>query len=149
MIEKYGKKYFLTEEMLRNLFAEFAWPVAYTVQQVHMGVNVEFDKCRLFFSEGWEGNISLSIFPDKNEQEAYSLTAALMIISPEDKPTGWLLPLGLSDYPSDVPSEERTLHNTRNVCAEVHHYLLPSLQGDFSWVIEYEKIRERLRKRFE
>lgn len=148
MIEKHQKQYFLSEEMLRNIFDEFLWPVPYVISKAGLAVNVEFDKCRICFSEGWEGRVVLDIFPDKHLRKGYSLTEALSVISPENRPVGWLKPLGLSEYASDVPSAERTIHMVRNICLQIQHYLLPSLSGDVGWVAELERVQEEFRKRF-
>jgi hypothetical protein len=141
----YDPPKFLTMDLLAEVLAEFQWPAPYTLEdELPDGIIVVFPRCRLFFVEGFESEMSLKFLPeDTGLDETVTLKHALVALRSDPERSGALPEPRLINYFSPKASEEKVRNGIRDLCTLVLTYLRPCLLGDFSWVERYKAYRAR------
>ena len=133
---------YLTIEVMSEILAEFSWPAPYVFDDSSpIAVVVIFPKSEFLFLEDFENNIHLHLSNDntkKNQKFSYSLVEAMTILIPEAKMNKGFHEPEFIDNSSELPSLERVKTDLRSLCIIMQTYLLPSIQGDFSWVERYD-----------
>lgn len=144
MEERYKSKKFMTVKMLDEILSAFSWPAPYTLLDgLPNHIVVRFPLCDFSFEVGFEAKLHLGIWPYQRDDNRFGLNDALLVLVPEAKEKGINFPV-LRDFPSKAPSKEKTQHEISNLCIVMQTYLLPSIQGDFSWIEKYDEIRNRM-----
>jgi len=131
---------FLTPSLLQEIVAEFQWPIDYRIEDNDPdGVIMEFPDCGLIFSEDCDGGVDVRFFAEQTKTN-YNLRIfhAMQVFVPENKRTNGKIP-GLNTIPirSPFPLLENTTNGIRNACTILTQFLMPVVQGDFTWVEEY------------
>lgn len=108
---------------------------------------MKFAKCSFLFVEGFESEIDVKFFNEQtnrdDNQSSLSIGHALMVLEHEAKKQNEFIEPELSNFFSPEASYEKVAHGVRNMCKLILAYLIPCIKGDFSWVEEYEKIRNK------
>jgi hypothetical protein len=134
---------FLTIDVMSEILAEFSWPASYTFDDSYPpDIVLKFPQSKFIFLEDFESNIHLIFSNDDTKREPgrgnYKLGHAITILLPEAKMNKDFQKPVLTDYSAEPPSLEKVKNSFRNLCVIMQTYLLPSIQGDFSWVERYD-----------
>jgi hypothetical protein len=148
MEEMYNPPTFLTRQILDEILSEFKWPAPYTIGDDSCtadGVDVRFPKCTLFFVEGFESEMSLyfSHVETKTEYALTLFTAIHYVLDPQAKQDPNFQEPKLTGYFEPAASLEKVKNGLRDICLLLQTYLLPCIEGDFSWVEKYKKLQEK------
>jgi hypothetical protein len=141
----YYPETFFNMNILKNILEEYNWPLEYTLQETNGGdVIIIFPKCRIVISEGFESNM-YAYFPNveigrSNIQSNLKIFDAIEVLKPIRELTeGFVEPKGLVKNLEVEPSQEKVKQGLHNICILLQTYLLPCIEGDFSWVEDYYK----------
>ena len=141
--EYYEQDKFLTIAIMSEIMKEFLWPASFTFDDTYPSeISVIFPKSKFLFVEDFDGNIHLIFSNDNTKRESgkgnYTLVEAMTILLPEAKLNKDFQKPILTDYSAEPSSLEKVKNSFRNLCIIMQTYLLPSVQGDFSWVERYD-----------
>jgi hypothetical protein len=131
---------FLTVERLGKIASEFDWPEAYSLRDDWPdGVIMGFPKSSLYFREGPDGEMGLEFLSeDTGIDDVLSLIDALTVLVPNYETSPDPFPhLNLNNDTSIYASSEKVENGIRDICILLNEYLIPHIQGDFSWVKKY------------
>lgn len=134
---------YLTLQIIQKITAEFEWPENYTFEdELPDGIAMAFKSREIFFSEGFESEMSLQFFPEIDGVEyPLNLGHALKVLMPKDEYEGKTNRLNLSNDMSE-PSQNKVENGVRDICKLVQAYMFPYLfEGDDSWIDTY-RIKE-------
>lgn len=140
MLYDYDTPEFLTEKLLKEELEKFEWPEEYTITWVPDSLMVIFPKCKIYFREGFESNMSALIF-DTNSPERQWSTFDLIhyVYRPiKEKEDSFVEP-EYHNRMDGFASEEKVRCGVADLCLSVQTYLMDCLKGDFSAAYEYEK----------
>ena len=139
----YTKESFLTVEMVERVWKTFEWPHAYFVEDIVDGINVSFPKSNFTFTEDyWWERVTVLFLPEDTKEKQFRVTIedAIKIFAPKVKISGW------DFFRLKGPhSYETVLEAVTRNSKLVNDYLLPVVNGDFSWVKDVKE--QRLSKR--
>jgi hypothetical protein len=129
---------FLTVEVLKDVVSKFEWPAPYTFEdKLPDGIILGFPKCHLFFSEGFESDMSISFLKSETGRPRLMLPDAIRALefagTKVDTPD-----YGPSDGFASLQKVRTELHE---LCTLALAYLKPCILGDFSWVAAYDQMR--------
>nr|WP_293843248.1 hypothetical protein [uncultured Arsenicibacter sp.] len=140
----YPESYF-DIEILKEVLEQYSWPSDYYLQEVKSGnIIIVFPKCRLIISEGFESSMTAYFLNSEinrtETQASVSIFSAVQIVKSRIiKNAGVEEPEGLVRFLEVEPSLEKVKHGLNNICILLQAYLLPCIEGDFSWVEEYNR----------
>lgn len=140
----YSPPNFLTRMNLEEILNEFKWPEAYVIGDDSCtadGIEVSFPKCTIYFREGFESEMSL-YFSHIETKTNYNLTlfdAIYYVFEKEAKRDLNFKEPKLIEYFSPQASLEKVKNGVRDICTLLQAYLLPCIEGDFSWVEKYKQ----------
>ena len=141
--EMYNPPEFFTVEVLSEIVAEFTWPVSYTLDDSYPDyIIVKFPKSNLCFYEGFESDMGLFFLNSDtkigNKPNLKLFDALHYVLRPEAKARGDFKEVTLTGYSSPFASLEKVKNGIRDICILVQAYLLPCVEGDFTWVERYQ-----------
>ena len=137
----------MSEEVLKEVLAEFKWPISYSIEEdLPDGIEVIFSNCCLYFQESGQGMISVDFVNDENIGVNYEYNVSIFSVIQILKKQKHYNEPKLEGEHEVYTSLEKVKRGIRNECVLIQHYLLPTIQGDFSWVEEfnYQKRQENL-----
>jgi hypothetical protein len=142
MQELYNPPKFLTMQILEEILNEFTWPENYVlIDELPDFITMQFPNCGLCFYEGYESDMDLFFLHSDTKrgdmESSLHLFHALYVLIDEAKQNSNFKEPILWDNPSILGSLEKVKIGLRNVCILVQTYLLPCIEGDFSWVERY------------
>ena len=136
-MEEYHPKTYMTEELLEEILKEFEWPELYELEDdLPDGISVIFPECELYFVEFAEGQIEITFLAD-NIQTDYDVSIISAILALKEQKDYEKPKLIADDSP--FASFEKVQNGIKDNCTLLQHYLLPCIQGDFSWVDEFKR----------
>ena len=138
----YDPPTFLTKEFLLNLFDKYTWSENIEISDLDValsGIQVNFPQCMLYFKEGFESNMSLSVFDRSRPGKHWSSFELIHYIfdplrsrDPEfNKPN-------YHGFSGAFASENKVRNGLEDLCMDVQVYLIECVKGDFSIVDNYE-----------
>ena len=133
--------------MLDRILSEFKWPASYTIGDDDMpeeGIEVRFPNCTIIFYEGHESEIDLNFSNEhtgRGEEDVELCLQDAMLVVPDkvESAPDFKKPV-LADHFCVYASPEKVEIEVRNICILLQTYLLPSIEGDFGWVWEYNNM---------
>ena len=141
----YYPEIYFNIDTLDRVLKLYDWPSKYELVETNSGdIVVEFDKCKVVVSEGFESDM-YAYFPNEltgrnNKQVNLELFHAIQIMRPiAQNKIGYKEPKGLKLNLEGEPSLQKVEDGLHNICILLQAYLLPCIEGDFSWVEEYNK----------
>lgn len=141
----YQTRSYFEINILKEILGQYIWPSNYTLQETNSGdIVIRFPKCNLIVSEGFESTIT-AYFPNSetnrsNEQSVLDIFDAIDVVKlARELEDDFIQPIGLVKYVDVEPSLKKVKQGLNNICILLQTYLLPCLQGDYSWVDEYNK----------
>lgn len=139
----YNPPRFLDKSILDEVLSEFKWPALYIIGDDTCpsdGLEVSFPQCTLYFVEGFESDMSLR-FSWEQTQTAFdlNLSDALYIMRNEAIKNPAFKEPALTGYFEPGASLEKVKKGLRDICILLQAYMLPCLEGDFSWVNKYKE----------
>jgi hypothetical protein len=140
----YNPPTYLTRDVLVMILDEFIWPSTYTISEQDNsvdGIKVYFEKCNLFFREGFESEISLFISKGGVNKNKYWTSFELInyVYAPKiENAVAFKKPI-LNNHFSSYASLEKVKYGLRDNCILLQTYLMPCLNGDFHLIEEYNK----------
>lgn len=132
---------FMTLEVVSEVVSQFDWPASYTLEDdLPDGVVMEFPGCRLFFVEGFEGEISIKFLPrDTGLKTSLTMAEALLgLRSAQAAGVSSGPKLDLFNDRSPRASLDKVKHGLHDQCVIVLAHFRDCLLGDFSWVETYK-----------
>jgi hypothetical protein len=141
----YNPKIYFNVNVLKEVLEKYNWPSFYTLSETNSGnVIIRFSKCNILISEGFESSMVASFLNSdigRNEMQSnLEIFHALDVIRPVvESRDGFIEPKGLVKYVDANPSLEKVKQGLNNICILLQTYLLSCIEGDFSWVEEYNK----------
>ena len=148
MIIMYNPKTFFSIVVLREVLEEYKWVTSYVLNETNSGnVIIKFPKCNILISEGFESSMNayfLNSDTGRNEMQSnLEIFDAIDLIKPNrELELDFIEPRGLITYLDEEPSLEKVKQGLNNICILLQTYLLPCIDGDFSWVKEYNRACE-------
>lgn len=135
---------FFSKQALEEALSQYSWPERYELMETSSGsVLIRFPECSIVVFEGWECKMKAYFLNEQTgrtkTQESLTIFDAIEVIklkkelSQTDKD---LLKTAVR-YLDDEPSPEKVKQGLANICILLQVYLLPCVQGDFSWVADY------------
>ena len=141
----YNPKTYFDLSILKEVLDQYTWSSKYILCETNSGsIIIEFPKSKILISEGFESNMN-AYFPNSetkrsNKQSSLSIFDAVNVIKPIlESEVDFIEPTGLVKYLDDEPSREKVKQGLINICIMLQTYLLPCIEGDFSWTEEYNK----------
>jgi hypothetical protein len=141
----YHPKSYFSINILKQVLDNYNWLSKYTLQETNSGdVIIRFPKCSVIISEGFESNMN-AYFPNSetkrnDKQSTLNLFDAVDAVkSIRELENDFIPPKELVQYFDIEPSLEKVKQGLNNICILLQTYLLPCIEGDFSWVEEYNK----------
>lgn len=141
----YNPKTYFNLKILKEVLDQYNWPVEYTLQETNSGnVIINFPKCKILISEGFESSMNayfLNSETGRNDtQSNLKIFDAIDIIKPVlEMDKNFNEPKGLVTYLDIEPSIKKVKQGLNNICILIQAYLLPCINGDFTWVEKYNK----------
>jgi len=134
----------MTMKMMADIVAEFKWPHEYKLEDdLPDGIILSFPRSHFYFSENRvNGGVRVLFFTEDTGQPGLELGHALFVFWPEAERVTTKVAPGVSDEYWPFPSEENTRDGIRDACRIILARLRTVIDGDFSWVGAYLKIRE-------
>lgn len=128
----YDPPHFLTPAVLAEVLAERAWPGPYHLDDLLPdGIAVVLPKCKLFFEEGFESDMSVWFDADQvGVDEPVSLRDIMISRGGIETP-------GLVSKCSPQASLDKVKDGVRDLCTILFTHFRSSLDGNFTWVPEY------------
>lgn len=140
----YYPETFFSKQVLEDVLDLYDWPVNYKLIEVSVNsMLIEFPKCSILLIEGFESKMNAYFLNEQtgrnSAQENLSIFNAIEVIKPgkELSQQDAVLLEGAIQYLDDDPSLDKVRQGLTNICILLQVYLLPCIQGDFSWVIDY------------
>lgn len=140
MLYDYNPPTFLTEELLNEELEKFKWSEKYSIDWASNGLMVVFPKCKVYFQEGFESNMSASIFDltfKKKYWEIYDLVN--YVYEPIKQNENSFVEPEYHHRMDGFASEEKVRCGIEDLCLTIQTYLMDCINGDFSAAYEYEK----------
>lgn len=136
----YHPERYMTVEVLAEVLAEFEWPASYTLEDwLPDGIVIAFPNSNLFFTEGFEGDVTLKFLPeDTGMDQTLTLEHALLAIGPDPERTGGPLTPNLINDHSPHASLDKVKNGIRDMCTIMLSHFKGCILGDFGWVAAYQ-----------
>lgn len=140
----YNPASFFNIEILEEVLSNYDWPSDYTLEKVGAGnILLHFPKCKIVFSESFESKMNAyfvnSDINRENNKASLQVIDAVKILKPiKEKESVFISPTGLKNFLDEEPSKQKVKDGLNNICILLQTYLLPCIEGDFSWVNIYE-----------
>lgn len=142
----YYPETFFTKEVLKEALKQYKWPLQYKLQTTNSGsVLIKFPKCSILVYEGFESHMDACFLNEEtgrnNVQSSLKLLDAVCVIRSTHNLSindSHLLK-GVLRFIEGEPSLEKVNQGLKNICILMQVYLLPCIEGDFSWVQEYNR----------
>lgn len=140
----YYPETFFSKQVLEEVLSSYNWAEKYVLIEASAGsVIIAFPKCSILISEGFESKMNAYFLNEQigrnSVQENISIFNALDVIKPKkelSQQDSELLKQTIR-YLDDDPSLNKVKQGLTNICILLQVYFLPCIQGDFSWVIDY------------
>lgn len=136
----YDPPQYFTKELLVEEFEKFFWPDNYELIVDGFGINIIFPKCKIYFEEGFEGNMSSTIF-DVSINDKYWDTFDLVYYvygALKEKSEFFIKPKYI-EINEGFSSKEKVRKGVFNLCLRIQFYLIDCVNGNFKAIYDYEK----------
>jgi hypothetical protein len=145
----YNPDTFFNIDVLKEVLNEYKWPLEYKLEEYSDEVIIEFPKCSIIISEGFESKMNAHFLNEQTGrsdiQHSLSVFDAVEVLKSINPQNDQDLELkGLVRNLEVEPSLEKVKLGLHNICILLQAYLLPCIKGDFSWVKEYNKMYPEL-----
>jgi hypothetical protein len=132
----YNPPTFLTMEVLADVLAEFDWPAPYILEEHADGIVVRFPRASLYVTEGFESHMRLTFLRHpRGLDRNIDLVDALVALRSEQE----LPEIALIDDAEPFATLSKVQNGVRDLCTLVLSYFRPTLLGDTSWVVAYQR----------
>jgi len=133
----YNPPTFLTKEILIQVLNVFEWPASYEIHEEDCsidGIEVKFPKCTLYFEEGFESEMRLSLANPLSVKNKYWTAFDLIhyIYAPICENSPNFQKPNYRNYFSAYATKEKVIFGLMDLCLSLQTYLLPCIKGDFS-----------------
>lgn len=134
---------YMSMETMQEVVSEFDWPAEYVLEdELPDGIVLAFPKSNFFFVEGFESEVEVRFFSeDTGVDTPLNLKHALGILIPQERKGQDLKDLGIDENLPPRASADKVRAGIRNACILIQTYLMPVVDGDFSWVSQYQQSR--------
>ena len=124
----------MTMDVLTEVLVEFEWPAPYTLENwLPDGIAVVFPKCSLFFEEGFESDIELTISAENTDlDKAMKLREILIAMGGVGNTPG------LINQFAPTASLDKVKNGIRDICTILLTHFKSSILGDISWVAAHK-----------
>ncbi len=135
----YNSDTFLDIEVVKEVLSEYKWPLAYKLEEYSDEVIIEFPKCTIILSEGFESGMNAYFLNSQTGrsdiQQSLELFDALWVLRSINRQHDAELKINeLASNIEDKPSLEKVKQGLHIICVMLQAYLLPCIEGDFSRV---------------
>lgn len=140
-------KKFFSIDILKQVLSQYNWPSEYNLEEgLSYNIRVQFPNCTLIFSEGYESSMSAYFLNNEigrsDKQHSLTILDAVRSISAttEELNSDFQKHTGFNEYIEPEASTEKVIKGLNNICILLQVYLIPCIEGDFSWLEKYYSI---------
>lgn len=140
----HNHKSYFTKQVLTEVMKHYSWSENYQLETSYSNsVLIKFPKCTILMIEGFDSDMN-AYFLNKDTgrgstQYSLSVLDAVGVIKGKCKlsKADMVLLDGAVRFLDIEPSVNKVKQGINNICILLQVYLKPCIDGDFSWVIEY------------
>ena len=148
----YDTPAFFNIDVMKEVLNEYKWPLEYKLNDYSDEVIIEFPKCSIVIREGFESDMNAYFLNSQtgrsDTQQSLDVFDAVGVLDPINPQNDQALKLkGFVDNLEGKASLEKVKLGLHNICILLQAYLLPCINGDFSWVELYNNWVEEFHKK--
>lgn len=133
----YNPKSYLSKEIILKELAQYSWANTATIDDQDCtvdGIKVRLPKCVIYFSEGFESDMSAYIADSTTEDIKYWPIFELTNLQKNKKDSKEAELIILINDISPFASKKKVINGVKDICTTINSYLLQFIDGDFSLV---------------